>query len=212
MIEVPLPFASLKFRLCCCYSNWGRTNFKEINTHSTVLRARSPYFKVAFSNKWVKRYSSVTIFKKPNITPAEFLMILRSLIKSHPGYKRISFSLCTQSSNSKVGFLTLDKDILLSLIKRDDLGIEEIVIWKYLGNLKRWTDNDFALLKKSLDPFIPYIRFHEISNEEFYYHDKHKNSIPENLYEDLVAYLMANVIPKVSMLPPRYGSISIDSM
>lgn len=120
----------------------------------------------------------------------------------------------------------MDKDILLSLVKRDDLDIEEIAIWKYLvkwgtaqfavfkGSIRwisysqsiafkesnqkqedydldllfqepvpepskgksqkvdvaEWTDNDFASLKKSLDPFIPYIRFNEISNEEFYHH------------------------------------------
>ncbi|CAG8507102.1 22630_t:CDS:2 [Dentiscutata erythropus] len=80
-------------------------------------------------------------------------------------------------------------------------------------DVTKWRDNDFSSLKKSLDPFIPYIRFHEISCEEFYYHVRpYKKAIPVNIYEDLVAYLMANIIPKVSKLPSRCGFISIDSV
>src|SRR5260364_136032 len=88
-------------------------------------------------------------------------------------------------------FPTLNKDIILSLVKRDDMDIEEIDIWKYLlkwgtaqfvafkgpskekfqmTDVTKWKDNDFASLKKSLDPFIQYIRFHEISHEDFYHH------------------------------------------
>ncbi|CAG8822019.1 19588_t:CDS:2, partial [Dentiscutata erythropus] len=117
-------------------------------------------------------------------------------------------------------FPTLDKDILLSLVKRNDLGIEEIDLWNYLvkwgsaqiitskaksKDVTKWDEKDFALLKKSLDQFMPHIRFHEISSREVYYHVRpYKKAIPENIYEDLVAYLMANVTPKVPKLPPRY--------
>ncbi|KAF0509710.1 serine-enriched protein [Gigaspora margarita] len=131
-------------------------------------------------------------------------------------------------------FPTLNKDILLSLVKRDDLIIEEIDIWKYLLkwgtaqsvafkesskgksqeiDVTKWKDNDFSSLKKSLDPFIPYIRFHEISREDFYHHIRpYKKAIPENIYEDIVAYLMVNIMPKFSTLPSRCGSVNIDSV
>ncbi|CAG8626027.1 20034_t:CDS:2 [Cetraspora pellucida] len=125
-------------------------------------------------------------------------------------------------------FLTLDKDIYLKLVMRNDMDIEEIDTWKYLVKLGteqsvtskgkskdviNWGENDFASFKKFLDPFIPYIRFHEISRNDFYFHIRpYKKAIPEDLYEDLVTYLMANITPKVSKLPSRYGSINIDSM
>ncbi|CAG8754207.1 8271_t:CDS:2 [Cetraspora pellucida] len=124
-------------------------------------------------------------------------------------------------------FPNLDKDIFLKLVERDDLDIEEIDIWKYLikwgkasisSNKKsmmdvtKWEKSDFALFKKSLDPFIPHIRLHEISSEEFFHHVRpYKKAIPKDLYEDLMAYQMANITPKVSKLHPRYGSINIDS-
>ncbi|CAG8691161.1 29857_t:CDS:2, partial [Racocetra persica] len=141
--------------------------------------------------------------------------------------KNIPLSLCTQFLSSKE-FSALDKDIFLKLVMRDDLDIEEIDTWKYLikwgtaqsapkgkskADVANWGDNDFASFKRFLDPFIPHIRFHEISRDDFYFHVRpYKKAIPENLYEDLVAYLMANVNPKVSKLPSRCGSINIDSV
>ncbi|CAG8681848.1 9902_t:CDS:2, partial [Dentiscutata heterogama] len=126
-------------------------------------------------------------------------------------------------------FPTLDKDIFLNLVKRDDLDIEEIDIWKYLvkwgtaqivgpkrrskTDVANWGENDFESFKRSLEPFISYIRFHEISRDDFYYHVRpYKKAIPEDLYEDLVGYLMANINPKISKLPSRLGSINIDSV
>ncbi|CAG8513151.1 8701_t:CDS:2 [Dentiscutata erythropus] len=80
-------------------------------------------------------------------------------------------------------------------------------------DIANWGENDFESLKKSLEPFISYIRFHEISRDDFYHHVRpYKKAIPEDLYEDLVGYLMANINPKISKLPSRLGSIKIDSV
>ncbi|CAG8618054.1 11454_t:CDS:2, partial [Dentiscutata heterogama] len=171
-------------------------DFREFNVHSNVLRARSPYFKVALSDKWAKRKRGATIFKKPNISPAVFLLILRYIytgildLTSQSSFnilallvacdelmleklvdhvqkhlinqestwlqKNFIFALHTvlklQSCKAVQDyimmticedpkpffelkeFLTLDKDILLSLVKRSDMGIEEIDLWKNLVN------------------------------------------------------------------------------
>jgi hypothetical protein len=52
-------------------------NVKEIRAHSSILRARSEYFCAAFSNEWVKKEDGKFIFKKPNISPQLFEIILR---------------------------------------------------------------------------------------------------------------------------------------
>ncbi|CAG8839135.1 4774_t:CDS:1, partial [Cetraspora pellucida] len=85
-------------------------------------------------------------------------------------------------------FPTVDKDILVRIIKRDDLNTQEINIWNHLVkwgtvhlatslgrnpaefDITKWNDNDFMSFKNFLDPFLPYIRFYEISSEEFYYY------------------------------------------
>jgi len=52
-------------------------NVKEFQAHSVILRARSPYFKSALSNRWVTKKNDMILFNKPNITPIVFEMILK---------------------------------------------------------------------------------------------------------------------------------------
>jgi hypothetical protein len=52
-------------------------NTKEFRAHSVILRARCPYFKIAFSANWITKKDNMIIFSKPNITPAVFDMILK---------------------------------------------------------------------------------------------------------------------------------------
>ncbi|CAG8440133.1 5900_t:CDS:2 [Cetraspora pellucida] len=268
-----------------------KSDFKEFNVHSNILRARSPYFKTALSSRWAIRKDGVIVFKKPNISPVVFFLILRYIytgvldLTNQSGFNILALLVASDELilNKLVDYVqkhiidkesawlqknlvvvlhtvfklqscktiqddimktickdpkpffelkefqNLDKDIFLQLVMRNDLNFDEIDIWKYLvkwgttqsvtsrgrskAGVTNWKDNDFASFKMSLDPFIPYIRFHEISRTDFYHHVRpYKKAIPENLYEDLVAYLMADVNPKISKLPSRYGSIKIDSI
>ncbi|CAB4392632.1 unnamed protein product [Rhizophagus irregularis] len=52
-------------------------NIKEIHAHSNVLCARSQYFRTAFSNEWTEKRDEKFIFRKPNISPQLFNIILR---------------------------------------------------------------------------------------------------------------------------------------
>jgi len=92
------------------------------------------------------------------------------------------------------------------LIKRDDLNIEEIIIWESLikwgisqipelkninNNKDKWTSENYEELKNILSDFIPLIRFSEISSDNFY--DKvhpYKRIIPNNIYEEVIEYYL----------------------
>jgi len=50
---------------------------KEFRAHSVILRARSSYFKSAFSSNWITKKNDMIIFNKPNICPIVFDMILK---------------------------------------------------------------------------------------------------------------------------------------
>ena len=50
---------------------------KELHAHSNILCARLKYFSTAFSNEWADRRNEKFIFKKPNISPQLFKIILR---------------------------------------------------------------------------------------------------------------------------------------
>ena len=52
-------------------------NVKEIHAHSNILSIRSKYFNSAFSNEWAEKKDGKFIFKKPNISPHLFDIILR---------------------------------------------------------------------------------------------------------------------------------------
>ncbi|CAG8786857.1 11485_t:CDS:1, partial [Acaulospora morrowiae] len=81
-------------------------------------------------------------------------------------------------------FTSLNDDIFLELIKRDELEIEEADIWEHLikwgiyrtpgieerklSEVKKFSKKNFMDLKETLDPFIPYIRFHDISSKDFF--------------------------------------------
>jgi hypothetical protein len=52
-------------------------NVKEIHAHSLILCVRSQYFCGALSNEWVEKRDGKFIFKKPNISPQLFRVILR---------------------------------------------------------------------------------------------------------------------------------------
>ena len=52
-------------------------NMKEFHAHSCILCTRSQYFYSAFSNEWAEKKDAKFIFKKPNVSPQTFKIILR---------------------------------------------------------------------------------------------------------------------------------------
>ena len=53
------------------------SNVKEIHAHSNILCIRSQYFNSAFSNEWAEKKDGKFIFRKQNISPQIFNIILR---------------------------------------------------------------------------------------------------------------------------------------
>ena len=52
-------------------------NIKEFSAHSSILRARSSYFKSALLTKRITKKNNMIGFKKPNISPTVFEIILK---------------------------------------------------------------------------------------------------------------------------------------
>ncbi|PKK74706.1 hypothetical protein RhiirC2_846620 [Rhizophagus irregularis] len=239
-------------------------NMKEFKAHTLILRSRSSYFRTALSSNWAKKENDIYIFKKPNISPDVFEIILSGKVslENNHGSKAIElliasdelefFNLCKHvqkvliekesewllqnllpilkilsthqtftilfdyllkiiCSNPQLifgnhnKFLELDENIMIQLLKRDDLEMEEIDIWNYLikwgiyktnhlkeENLTNWIKQDFKDLEKVLHNCIPLIRFFQISSTELY--DKvrkpYKKILPKELNEDIIKYFM----------------------
>ncbi|PKY52209.1 hypothetical protein RhiirA4_469697 [Rhizophagus irregularis] len=106
-------------------------------------------------------------------------------------------------------FVSLDKSILLEFIKREDLNINEIEIWK---NLIKWAhgqspeidQNDFNRLEDRLKDFIPYIRFFNITKEDYISEVQPCEKIlPDNLRNELKKFFKS-----VEISPPQFYSLS----
>ncbi|RHZ65613.1 hypothetical protein Glove_313g49 [Diversispora epigaea] len=75
-------------------------------------------------------------------------------------------------------FHSLPEDALISILKHDDLQLEEGKIWEYLikwgkvknsalpTNFDKWTSDNFLTLKETLKGCLPHIRYFSFSNED----------------------------------------------
>ncbi|RHZ67414.1 hypothetical protein Glove_301g14 [Diversispora epigaea] len=114
-------------------------------------------------------------------------------------------------------FTSLKESALITLLKRDDLQIEEVKIWDYVmkwgiaqtstlpTNLGEWTKENFLTLKTTLQQCLPHIRYFHLSNIEVV--DKiepFKKILDKQLWKDINQHLLIPERPvKSTILPPR---------
>ncbi|CAG8579146.1 5448_t:CDS:2 [Paraglomus occultum] len=114
-------------------------------------------------------------------------------------------------------FLELDSDLLVSILKLDNLKMDEVEIW---GHVVRWgiaqdptvpkarecwTRDDYLKLEKILRPSIEHIRWFHISPIDFF--DKvwpYKDTLPPTLLDDLIRnHFKPGTTLTSIVLPPR---------
>ncbi|EXX71837.1 hypothetical protein GLOIN_2v1670067 [Rhizophagus irregularis DAOM 181602=DAOM 197198] len=103
-------------------------NMNEIHAHSLILCTRSQYFFAALYNDWVEKKNGIFIFKKPNISPRLFKIILR-------------FIYC-----GKIDLTNLQgPETLELLIAVDEFNIQTLVtcVQKHLINDKEFLQKNF---------------------------------------------------------------------
>jgi hypothetical protein len=92
------------------YAGEEEHGIQEFKTHSQILSARSPYFRAALNDNWAKKEGSTFIFKKPNIPPDIFKILLVYLY---------------------TGTIELEKtkstDILKILVAADELCLQKLI-------------------------------------------------------------------------------------
>ena len=101
-------------------------------------------------------------------------------------------------------FVNLKAPLLELFLKRDDLSLDEIVIWDKLikwnsaqhpsiqQDVKKWSKEEIIIMERSLHRFIPLVRFHNISSEDFYVKVyPFRVILPEDLFDNILAFHMA---------------------
>ncbi|RHZ89921.1 hypothetical protein Glove_9g173 [Diversispora epigaea] len=112
-------------------------------------------------------------------------------------------------------FTSLQESALVSLLKRDDIQMEEGKIWEYTikwgisqnptlpTNLEEWNKENFLTLKITLQQCLPYIRYFHISNADIW--DKiepYKKILDKQLWKDLNQNLVLPDRPVKSIILP----------
>ncbi|RHZ60514.1 hypothetical protein Glove_352g48 [Diversispora epigaea] len=110
-------------------------------------------------------------------------------------------------------FTSLQESALISLLKRDDLQLEEIKVWEYIikwgisqnstlpAELEEWTKENFTILKTTLQQCLPFIRFS--STDVWNKVKPYKKILDKQLWEDLNQRFMVPDQPVKIILPPR---------
>ncbi|RHZ89658.1 hypothetical protein Glove_13g213 [Diversispora epigaea] len=112
-------------------------------------------------------------------------------------------------------FNTLPEVALVSIIQRDDLQLEESKIWDYViqwgisqnntlpSDVNDWIENDFQILKNTLQQCLPHIRYFQIYKESIMENVfPYRQILDENLWADILKHSMSLTITS-KILPPR---------
>ncbi|RIB16522.1 hypothetical protein C2G38_2189697 [Gigaspora rosea] len=102
-------------------------------------------------------------------------------------------------------FNSLNETALVSLIKRDDLQMEEIKIWNYIvkwgmaqnpnltSDPEEWPDENFTILKDTLKNCLPHIRYFQISSEDVAnYHKVTSTILPPRNADEITSWIDKN--------------------
>ncbi|UZO04241.1 uncharacterized protein OCT59_024632 [Rhizophagus irregularis] len=116
---------------------------------------------------------------------------------------------------------------IFQIILEDDLQMKEVEIWDHvlkwgltqnsslISDPDTWTDDDYEMMKNTLQLCLPLIRFFSLSSEEFLQKvHPYKKLLKPQLYDELFkSYLNPNIEPSKDILLPRYRNVDgiIDS-
>jgi hypothetical protein len=122
--------------------------------------------------------------------------------------------------------LSLPEQVLESLLKRDDLLLDEIEVWNNLirwahakqptvnKDPSKWTEDELILMERTLLRFIPLIRFHDISFEEYY--DKvvpYDDLLPKKLKDEILKFHLITNVKQIGSPPSRFSfNIKVNSV
>ncbi|GBC17675.2 BTB/POZ domain-containing protein [Rhizophagus irregularis DAOM 181602=DAOM 197198] len=123
-------------------------------------------------------------------------------------------------------FISLKAPLLELLLKRDDLSLDEIIIWDSLikwclaqhTNISQdptqWNKEEITIMERTIHRFIPLIRFNHISSEDFVIKVyPFKKIIPKNLINNMLIFNMApNKQLNIDMQSPRKPKFIYDSV
>ncbi|CAG8573595.1 4294_t:CDS:2 [Paraglomus occultum] len=117
--------------------------------HSSILKERSMYFKVALSSNWTRKQNDIIVFKKPNLSYQVFASLVKYLYTGR-------LSLQSISPLTALGLLQA----------ADELCLQELLdyIQQYLLRNPTWLEKNFAMVYSTCLPHSAFTRLQEYCN------------------------------------------------
>jgi hypothetical protein len=127
---------------------------------------------------------------------------------------------------NSIDFISLSEKSLISIIQHDNLQMNVIQVWEHVlkwgiaqnpglpSDPSSYSKDDFNTLKNTLQQFIPFIKFNNLSHKEFLNNVyPYKKIIPKDLREKLIKHFIdqPNNKPESKMIIKEISSKSIDS-
>src|SRR5437773_4568445 len=97
----------------------------------------------------------------------------------------------------------IEKSMLIIILKKDDLELDEINIWDHVikwgigqnqelrKDISEWNKEDYKILKDILEDIIPLIRFNEIKSKDFSKKIRlYRKVFNEDIYEEILDYYL----------------------
>ncbi|CAG8438100.1 8517_t:CDS:2 [Scutellospora calospora] len=169
---------------------------KSFKVHSAILRARCPYFRAALSSNWVRKEENPTIFRKSNISPSVFDLILKYIYTG-------TIIINPNDSNA---------DILGLLVAADELMLGEYVarIQDYLITKETaWIQKNVVHVLNTIFMQDSCSRLREFCLNETLW--PYKVILPENIAEEMVRYYMVPGAQVTSAISPvRFPTTNLD--
>src|SRR6266511_6191122 len=99
--------------------------------------------------------------------------------------------------------VSIEKSMLIAILKKDDLGLDEINIWNCViqwgigqnqelrKDISEWNKEDYKILKDILEDIIPLIKFNEIKSKDFSKKIRlYRKVFNEDIYEEILDYYL----------------------
>ncbi|CAB4375758.1 unnamed protein product [Rhizophagus irregularis] len=160
---------------------------------------------------WIQRNFSTThkIALEHSNTFTKLLDYCNEIIVNDP-----ELVFCSEDFNS------IDENTFISLLKRDDLLKDEVVLWNHLikwgtsrasisKDLSNWSSKEYEILSEKIEKSISHIRFLHISSGDFYKRVKpFAQCLPPDLFEDILQYhLVPGHQPSSDLIQPKRATI-----
>jgi hypothetical protein len=169
------------------------------------------------------------INNKKNLIKQNFNLIYQTSFNNDSFLKLQNF--CTELISkepekvfSSIDFNSISERCLISLIQRDNIQMDDIKVWEYVlkwgiaqnpelpSDPSNYSKDDFNTLKFTLQQCIPFVKFYNLTSDEFLTSVfPYKKIIPKELREDLLKYFLNPSNQSIKKLENLNNSKGIDS-